>query len=173
MRYFDRSRCRTIFRDLEGGGTAFPSKCANDNVSANDDKEVVSWWMSVTFNSIRIRACRFHFFSFFFDNISRKMEVSSLISRARTNGKFLFKNNLAGRSWKFHVLSSLSLFFSLSRRDNSNDFYLKLSYYYIVTRRNSIWMKQRNNGSKLLQVVIQFDEGITIAFNFWTIYNNL
>lgn len=98
MRYFDRSRCRTIFRDLEGGGTAIPSKCANDNVSANDDKEVVSWWMSVTFNSIRIRACRFHFFSFFFDNISRKMEVSSLISRARTNGKFLFKNNLAGRS---------------------------------------------------------------------------
>lgn len=49
-------------------------------------------------------------FFLFFDNISRKMEVSSLISRARTNGKFLFKNNLAGRSWKFHVSLSLSFF---------------------------------------------------------------
>ena len=53
--------------------------------------------MRVIFNSIRIRACRFHFF-FFFDNFSRKMKVSSLISCARTNGKFLFKNNLTGRS---------------------------------------------------------------------------
>lgn len=39
---------------------------------------------------------------------------------------------------RFKFSLSLSLFFSLSRRDNSNDFYLKLSYYYIVTRRNSI-----------------------------------